>query len=131
MISYIFLTIVALLLLLFLFFFDDIFKNKMNSKISKKLEQQNRYSVAHTGVKVIYIKADSKNYLNSELKRYIKDDRFMNYNVEIDKTYTGSHESFKLRDIIKTKDIWQYIIEYDIVKGDKIWTKKYWIDMIC
>lgn len=50
----------------------------------ESFEKMPRYAIHRKDIKTIYIKADSKQYLNRTLYEYVSRKEFHNYSVEID-----------------------------------------------
>lgn len=50
----------------------------------ESFEKMSRYAIHRKDIKTIYIKADSKQYLNRALYEYVSRKEFHNYSVEID-----------------------------------------------
>ncbi|QQO92896.1 hypothetical protein CPT_Madawaska_248 [Staphylococcus phage Madawaska] len=86
--------ILMIVLLIVLSFYNHKL-NKENKNIDST-ENIPRYAMAHRNAKLIYIKADSKTYLNSQINKFKNDKRFKDYGYEIDKVdWNGNivHES--------------------------------------
>ncbi|UAJ17079.1 hypothetical protein UFVDC4_00152 [Staphylococcus phage vB_SauM-UFV_DC4] len=69
--------------------------NKENKDVDLT-ENMPRYAMANRNAKLIYIKADSKSYLNYQINEFKNNKRFKDYGYEIDKVdWNGNivHES--------------------------------------
>ncbi|WRM43395.1 hypothetical protein [Staphylococcus phage LY01] len=88
-------TLMVALLTVLPFYIRKLNKENKDKNINTT-ENLPRYTMANKNAKLIYIKADSKSYLNYQIKRFKNDKRFKDYGYEIDKVdWNGNivHES--------------------------------------
>lgn len=88
-------TLMVALLIVLLFYNHKLNKEDKDKNVNTT-ENLPRYAMANRNAKLIYIKADSKTYLNSQINKFKNDKRFKDYGYEIDKVdWNGNivHES--------------------------------------